>query len=222
MIIAIANQNGGSGKTIVANNLALLRARTGRKVLLLDADPKQSSTNWGCERSAAGVRPRIAARALAGRALEQELDTLRRHYNDIVIDTEGRDTAESRAALNAARLVVVPVSAEQADLASQYKLIARLNAARMFNPHLRVLFVAVANEGDADEADADDLAAIRAYAARVMSATLAGTVIHEQLAAHRACGRGRCVCDGGSDGASIGDPGAAAEMQALYKEVFIP
>jgi hypothetical protein len=38
---------------------------------------------------------------------------------------------------------VVPVTPAQADLASQYQLIARLNAARMFNPGLRVLFVLV-------------------------------------------------------------------------------
>ncbi|MYN30796.1 nucleotide-binding protein, partial [Duganella levis] len=36
MIIAVANHSGGAGKTIVANNLALLRARAGRRVLLVD------------------------------------------------------------------------------------------------------------------------------------------------------------------------------------------
>ena len=83
---------------------------------------------------------------------------------------------------------MVPVTPEQADLTSQYKLIARLNSARMFNPNLRVLFVLVADQpGD------DQRAAVRAYAARVMSATLASTVIHGQ---------------------------APADMDALYREVF--
>lgn len=191
MIIAIANHEGGSAKSAVANSLALLRARSGRKVLLVDADPRRAATSWCCQRAAAETTPRVQVCGASGRNLAEQLERLRRHYNDIVIDTEGRDTTESRAALIAARLVVVPVSPGQVDLASQYKLIARLNSARMFNPGLRVLFVACGGHHDLS---AEDIAAIRAYAARVMSATLAGIVLHED-----------CMDE---------------DMNALYKEVF--
>jgi chromosome partitioning protein len=84
----------------------------------------------------------------------------------------------------------VPVTPQQVDLASQYKLIARLNSARMFNPDLRVLFVLV---GGVDAPSDEERAAVRAYAARVMSASLASTII-----------RGA----------------APADMDALYREVF--
>lgn len=210
MIVAIANQHGGAGKSVVANNLALLRARAGRKVLLVDTDPRQSSCRWNRERAAAGLRPQVAACAITGRGLPQELERLRQRYNDIVIDTEGRDTADSRTALIAARLVLVPVTPGQVDLNSQYQLIARLNAARMFNPGLRVLFVTVAREDPTPE----QAAAVRAYVSRVMAASLAGTVIHAGLGVQPR-GRGSCVCD---------DPRcearAAAEMDALYREVY--
>lgn len=190
MIVAIANQNGGCGKSLVANQLALLRARSGRKVLLVDADARHAA-GASCVACGSGPRPRVATRSLSGRTLQTEIDRLRRHYNDIVIDTDCRDTPESRSALIAARLVVVPVGADQVDLASQYKLIARLNSARMFNPGLHVLFVVFGGRSDPN---GEEVAAIRAYVSRVMSATLAGTVIHED-------------CDAG-------------EMDALYKEVF--
>ena len=190
MIVAIANTSGGAGKTIVANNLALLRARDGRKVMLVDTDPRAHSCALCGEMAAAGLLPRVTSRAITGRALVPELELLRRRYNDIVIDTEGRDTPESRAALIAARLAVVPVTPLQTDLASQYQLIARLNAARMFNPGLRVLFVLV---GGATDPSDEERAAVRAYVARVMSATLASTIIHGQ---------------------------APADMDALYREVF--
>ncbi|OEZ58900.1 AAA family ATPase [Duganella sp. HH105] len=194
MIVAIANQSGGAGKTIVANNLALLRARAGRKVMLVDTDPKAAASSWCSELAAAGVRPRVATRAITGRSLVEDLELLRNRYNDIVIDTEGRDTAESRAALIAARLVVVPVTPMQVDLSTQYQLIARLNAARMFNPGLRVLFVLVGGDAEStDEPTAEERAAVRAYVSRVMSATLANTVVHGQ---------------------------APADMDALYREVF--
>jgi chromosome partitioning protein len=120
------------------------------------------------------------------------LESLQSHYNDIFIDTEGCDTLDSRSALIAARLAVVPIHVDEVDLVRQYKLIDRLNSARMFNPGLRVVFVIV---GGAADPSREELAAVRAYVAQVMSATLAGTVIHA--------------------------PGAmAADMGVLYREVF--
>jgi chromosome partitioning protein len=142
------------------------------------------------QRDGGGRRQAAWPRAISGRALLDELELLRTRYNDIVIDTEGRDTADSRAALIAARLAVVPVTPGQVDLDSQYQLIARLNAARMFNPGLRVLFVLVGVDGAPSD---EERAAVRAFAARVMSATLASTII-----------RGA----------------APADMDALYREVF--
>lgn len=208
MIIAIANQDGAARGAPLANNLGLLRARSGRRVLLIDADRKQPLRAWSGARRAADRPPTVLARA--GTGLQSELETLLPHYNDIVIDTEPRDTLDERAALIAARLVIVPVRTNQVDLARQYQLIARLNSARMFNPGLHVLFVVVS--GQAEPSD-DELAAIRAYVSRVMSAKLAGTVVHERAASLSA--PGRCLCDG-----DTGDAREALEMRALYGEVY--
>jgi chromosome partitioning protein len=57
MIIAIANQSDDGGRSLLANNLALLRAASGRKVLLVDTDPGQPSVSWSAARSAACLGP---------------------------------------------------------------------------------------------------------------------------------------------------------------------
>lgn len=148
MIVAIAGHTSAYGASLV-KSLAALRANSGRKVLVLDTDPK-SGAPFDCRQG-----------------LSRELDRVLPRYNDIVIGTDTGASADSRAALIAASLVIVPIRADQADLDRNDGLIARLNSARMFNPGLRILFVLLAASG---EPSPSMTASERAYVAQVMAA----------------------------------------------------
>ncbi|MDC8758685.1 cobyrinic acid ac-diamide synthase [Janthinobacterium fluminis] len=135
MIITVTDASGGAGKSVLAGRLAAARALAGRKVLLLDADPRRGAL------ACCAARPRLVARAISAKGLQPELEHLVNCYHDIVIDSEGRDSMGSRAALIAARVVIVPFDAQHGDAAARELLVRRIGKARMFNPGLRVLLV---------------------------------------------------------------------------------
>lgn len=210
MIVTIATHAPDDAAGLVAENLALLRARSGRKVLLMDATSRQACRQWATERERLRLGPRLTARAVRGFGLSQELEQLYPHFGDVVIDTDGGNGHECRAALIMAQIAVVPLAPDQADVGIRYDLIARLNNARMFNPGLRVLFVTAGSEHDPAPRE---LCAMRSYAAQVMAGGLASTILHLPALLWGTNRPGLCASD-------IESSTGAAEMAALYEEVF--
>lgn len=208
MIVALINQHRSEDRCVIARNLAVLRARSGRKVCLVTPAPHGS--HWCFERNSAGIAPRIETRG-AGKPGDG-VELLRRHFNDVVADVGCRHTQASQHMLAAAKRVLVPVHGGDLDLASQYDLIERMHAAHRSNPDMRVLFVMVtAVDGPA----ATERAAVRACVARLRGAGLAATVLCAPAALDY--GAGRCVCD-----AETCDPEAARQMHDLYREIYAP
>lgn len=151
----------------------------------------------------------MATRTVPGSGLSGELERLLARFDDVVIDTDDGNSPACRSALIAAQVALVPLAPEHADIDACYRLIARLNHARMFNPGLRILFVTAGGEHDPTPQAA---AAIRAYAAQVMSACVADTVLHLPALLWGGDVPGRCASD-------IENSTGAAEMAALYEEV---
>lgn len=148
MIVTIARHAPPLAGELVAEHLALLRARGGRRVLLLDATSTQASRQWAEECERRSVAPMPELRAVRGFGLPEELERLYPRFPDVVIDTDGGDGHECLSALIMANVAVVPLSPEQANGERHHALLARIDNARMFNPGLRVLFVAAGGECD--------------------------------------------------------------------------
>ncbi len=118
LIITVAQQKGGSGKTTVAAHLAVAFARSGKSVGLLDVDPQGSLGEWFERREAAlgedGVG--LAFRTASGWGARREAKQLARDHDVIVVDTPPKSDLEIRPAIEMADLVIVPVQPTPVDL----------------------------------------------------------------------------------------------------------
>ena len=108
MIIVCGGIKGGTGKTTIATNLAALRART-HDVLLVDADEQESATIFtGIRKSERPDLPQFTSVILRDEQVRRELERLADKYDDVVIDTGGRDTRSQRAGLSIADMLILP------------------------------------------------------------------------------------------------------------------
>lgn len=118
LIITVAQQKGGSGKTTVAAHLAVAFARAGKSVGLLDVDPQGSLGEWfeRRERALGEDDVGLAFRTASGWGARREAKQLARDFDIVVVDTPPKSDLEMRPAIEMADLVAVPVQPTPVDL----------------------------------------------------------------------------------------------------------
>jgi chromosome partitioning protein len=114
IVITVAQQKGGAGKTMLAANLAALWA-SGRRVALLDIDPQRSLTRWHALRAAHGALPALPFASVSGWRLRAELERLSAAADLLIIDTPPHIDTDALRAIRAASLVLVPLQPSPPD-----------------------------------------------------------------------------------------------------------
>jgi chromosome partitioning protein len=104
-IIAVVNQQGGTGKTTVATNLAMRCSGQQGEVLLVDADPQPSALEWQHDRPA--CLSQVSVSGLPAPNRHREIPRLHTTYPVILIDGGGRVTATARATVAVADVLLV-------------------------------------------------------------------------------------------------------------------
>ena len=159
MIVVVGGIKGGSGKTTVATNLAVMRALDGRDVLLVDADDQETASDFTMlrnERAAANAT--YTSIKLTGQAVRTETRRLAGKYDDVVIDTGGRDTTSQRAALTVADVLLVPFVPRSFDVWTLEKVGELVGEMRVANPELRAyVFINRADPSGRDNDEAADV-----------------------------------------------------------------
>jgi chromosome partitioning protein len=152
MIYTVGGIKGGSGKTTIATNLAVMLFRQNRDVLFVDADDQETATDfthWRNETLAEGAG--YTAIQLANNAVRTEILKLKDKYDDIVIDTGGRDTTSQRAAMTVSDVYIAPFIPRSFDMWTLEKVVRLIDEMRLVNPQLKAY--AVLNKTDARGSD---------------------------------------------------------------------
>ena len=127
--LALITAKGGSGKSTIAILLADALASEGRKVLLIDADPQGSVSQWF--KTAAARRDRPANIDVARATSETELSNLLGQtsgHDERIIDVPGVADKSLIVAANAADLIIIPARVGAFDAAQAIRTAAALAA----------------------------------------------------------------------------------------------
>jgi chromosome partitioning protein len=156
MIVVVGGIKGGCGKTTIATNLVVLRSQVidNKKVLFVDADEQNSSSDWADVRLSLGRPTNWSTVKLSGKTIDSQLSKLTHDYDDIIVDVGGRDTTTQRSALLVADAFLVPFKPRSLDIWTLGKLKLLIFEVKIINPKLKCF--AVINEADPSGSDNEE------------------------------------------------------------------
>lgn len=206
-IYTVGGIKGGSGKTTVATNLTVLLAADGRDVLLVDADDQETATDFTAWRNKnADGQAGYTAIQLSGDGVRTEIRRLAAKYDDIVIDTGGRDTTSQRAAMTVSDVYLVPFVPRSFDVWTLERVVRLIEEMQPANPALQ----AFAFLNRADPAGNDNVGAAE-YLREAHCINFIDTPLGGRKAFSNAAAEGRAVTE-----LKRKDAKAEAEILALY------
>jgi len=140
MILVVGGIKGGSGKTTVATNLAVIRSLIGKDVLLVDADDQESASDFSLMRNETlDDKSGFTCMKQTEKRVRTEVMRLRSKFDEIIIDTGGRDTASQRFALSIADVLLIPFLPRSYDIWTLGKVRMLVEEAQGLNENLKAM-----------------------------------------------------------------------------------
>ena len=116
-VITICQQKGGTGKTTLAVNLALAFLKLHNlKIAIIDTDPQGSLGKWFVVRSEKKVSNKnLTFKTASLWGAQYESKTLKKDHDIVIIDTPPKIESDARPSIEAADLVLIPVTPSHVD-----------------------------------------------------------------------------------------------------------
>ena len=209
MIVLIGSRKGGVGKSTIATNTVVELALSQRNVVLVDADPQATATNWALDRKEVGFEPLIPHQQVYTDT-SNVLTDLDEQYDYVVVDSAGRDSEGLRAALVVSDVLIVPLRPSQADLDTLTHLVDVIEQAQDLNKNLDVralITMASTNPNVREVGEAGE------YLDTFSSIKPMNTVIRDRKIYRDALAAGRGVGE-------LGNAKARQEVHQFTKELF--
>ena len=205
MIIGLLNQKGGVGKTTLSVNLAASLARTGARLLLIDADPQGSALDWAAAREGESL---FSVIGFPRATIHKEIGKIGQGYDHVIIDGPPRVTDLARSAIMASDVVLIPVQPSPYDIWSVDEIVKLTEEARVYRDNQKVTFVI--NRKIANSIIGRDVReALANYSIPTMTAAVTQRVIYAEAVA-----QGQAVYELDPNGP------AAAEIEAVTNELL--
>jgi chromosome partitioning protein len=215
MLIAVATEKGGVGKSTLSTNLAGLIASRGHRVLLMDTDidgqKGRYSYAWGTTRRAEEDLPHVSLSMGHGKVYA-DLVAHREAYEVVIVDVPAGRGVEMVDACMAADVIVIPVGIGQFDTSGLEPMLVIADRLKVDRPQTRLLAVLnnVPSGAKNDLKDSQEmLDGLAGYFKRVSK-----PIINRQ-AFRDSSKTGRAVTE-----LKRKDPRAVEELTALYEEIF--
>ncbi|HAW93411.1 MULTISPECIES: AAA family ATPase [unclassified Arsukibacterium] len=138
MIVLVGGEKGGSGKSCLAQNIAVYFSREKQaNVMLVDCDPQRTTSDWVQERHTDASLAWINCVQMYGK-IRYELQSLEKHYDVVVVDCGGQDSVALRSAMVVASHVLFPLRPKRRDLKTLEHLEDLVSACNIVNPAMIV------------------------------------------------------------------------------------
>ncbi|MCL1037856.1 AAA family ATPase [Shewanella submarina] len=141
MIILVGGEKGGSGKSCLAQNLAVFMTKeAGASVIMVDCDPQRTTSDWIQARNNNEDLPGINCVQLYGK-IRNDLLSLEQHYDCVIVDCGGQDNLALRATMSVASHVLMPLRPKRRDLKTVSHMDDVIATCLMINPKMKASFV---------------------------------------------------------------------------------
>lgn len=214
MIIVCGGIKGGSGKTTVSSNLAVMLAMQGKEILLVDADEQGTASDFASMREEGGFLPKLTTVQLQDTAVRTEVRKMVEKYDHVVVDTGGRDTTSQRAALTIADMLLIPFVPGSFDIWTAEKVDKLVEQCKAVNEHLQAY--SFLNRADHQGVDNEESAEILSEMKHV--SFWSDVRLGSRKSFRSAGGKGQSIVEWRGENRKR-DKDAETEMQAVFAKV---